>query len=121
MAVDVKAWRQVVEDVVGGIADEAEQRRSWFGIGPEESSPDEDFCQFFGDAAIEEFLERRDTGLSKKQIEAGRHLLKLMRALADETPDHIEPANLIDDPRWQKIREVAARFHTLLQTGNMAA
>jgi hypothetical protein len=116
MAVDVKAWRRIVEQTVDGIADEALQRRAWFGIGPEESSPDEEFCMFFGDAAIEEFLDRHDVGLDAKQIEAGRHLLKLMRGLSDETPDHIEPADLIDDPRWQNIRKAAARFHKLLQT-----
>ncbi len=115
MAVDLSAWRKVVEEVVGGIADEALQRRAWFGIGPEESSPDEEFCQFFDDAAIEEFLGRDDTGLNEQQREAGRHLLKLMRELSDHTPDHVKPSDLIDDPRWQKIREAAARFYKILQ------
>lgn len=121
MAVDVKAWRRVVEQVVDGLADEALQRRAWFGVGPEESSPDEEFCMFFGDAAIEEFLDRDDVGLSASQLAAGRHLLKLMRELSDQTPDHIEPADLIDDPRWRRVRQAAARFLKLLQTGNMAA
>ncbi len=116
MAVDLDAWRNVVREVVGAIADESYQRRSWFGIGPEESSPDEDICQFFGDAAIEEFLDRKDTGLEAPQIKAGRHLVKLMSQFAAQTPEHIEPAELIDDPRWRKIREAAARFHTLLKT-----
>ncbi len=121
MAVDLKVWRKVVEDVVSGIADEALQRRAWFGVGPEESSPDEEFCQFFDDAAIEEFLDRGDTGMNEQQLKAGRHLTRLMRELSDQTPEHVDPADLIDDPQWQKIREAAARFHTLLQTGNMAA
>lgn len=115
MAVDLKAWRKAVEQVVGGVADEALQRRAWFGIGPEESSPDEEFCQFFDDAAIEEFLDRDDTGLNERQIKSGRHLVKLMRQLSDHTPNHINPADLIDDPRWQEIREAAARFHQLLR------
>jgi hypothetical protein len=114
MTVDLSAWRTVLKQVVGAIADENLQRRAWFGIGPEESTPDEDICQFFGDAAIEEFLDRNDTGLNKQQLEAGRHLLELMRQLSDQTPDHIDPDDLIDDPRWQKIREAAARFYTLL-------
>ncbi|HWD60179.1 MAG TPA: hypothetical protein VG308_17975 [Stellaceae bacterium] len=121
MAVDVKAWRRVVEDVVAGLADEAMQRRAWFGLGPEVSSPDDEFCMFFGDAAVEEFLERDDTGLGAGQRAAGRHLFKLMRDLSDQTPEHIEPEALIDDPRWQEIRNAAARFAKLLHTGNMAA
>jgi hypothetical protein len=115
MAVDLKAWRTVLEEVVDAIADENYQRRAWFGIGPEESSPDEDICQFFGDAAIEDFLDRNDTGLNEQQLDAGRHLVKLMSELADQTPDHIKPSDLIDDPRWQKIREAAARFRKLLE------
>ena len=70
----------------------------------------------FYDAAIEEFLDRKDTGLEAPQIKAGRHLVKLMSQFAAQTPEHIEPAELIDDPRWRKIREAAARFHTLLKT-----
>ena len=121
MAIDVKAWRRVVEQTVDGLADEAMQRRAWFGLGPEESSPDEEFCMFFGDAAIEEFLEREDTGLTANQLEAGHHLVTLMRKLSDGTPDHIKPADLIDDPRWQKVRQAAARFHKLLMAGDIAA
>lgn len=115
MPVDLKAWRKVVEQTVGGIADESLQRRSWFGLGPEVSSPDEEFNQLFGDAAIEEFLQRDDNGLNDLQAEAGRHLVKLMNDLLRQTPQHIEPDDLIDDPRWQRIREAAARFSALLE------
>ena len=68
----------------------------------------------FGDAAIEEFLDRTDTGLNQAQLEAGRHLLELMRQLSDQTPSHIEPDDLIDDPRWREIREAATHFYKLL-------
>ncbi len=114
MAVDLKNWRTVVKQVVGDLANESLQRRAWFGVGPEESSPDEDFCQFFGDAAVEEFLDRRDAGLSHEQREAGRYLLQLMREIAAQLPQHVEPASLIDDPRWEKVRKAAQRFHQLI-------
>jgi len=115
MPVNLDTWRRLIERVVGGLADEALQRRAWFGIGPEESSPDEEFCMFFDDAAIEEFLERDDNGLNDQQLQAGKHLVKLMNDLADQTPEHIEPENLIDDPRWEEIRMTAACFHRLLR------
>lgn len=122
MAVDIRAWRKALFEVVDALADEELQRRSWFGIGPEEWSPDEAFCQYFGDAGAEEFLDRADTGLNQWQIEAGRELTTLLRRLSDETSAHIDPAELIDDPRWRKIRDAAARFRALLlKAGNMAA
>jgi hypothetical protein len=114
VAVDLNAWRTVVKQVTGAIADEDLQRRAWFGIGPEESTPDEDICQFFGDAAVAEFLDRTDTGLDQEQREAGRRLLELMRRLSDRAPGHIAPDDLIDDPRWREIRTAAKRFHNLL-------
>jgi hypothetical protein len=117
MPVNLSAWLTVIKQTVDGIADESLQRRSWFGLGPEISSPDEEFNALLGDAAIEEFLKRDDTGLNDLQLEAGRHLAGLMRNLANQTPDHIEPADLIDDPRWKKIREAAARFSVLLAAG----
>ena len=114
--VNMDGWRTVIRQTVAGIADEAMQRRAWFGLGPEIDSPDETFCAFFGDAAFEEFLQRDDTDWSDTQLEAGRRLLELMQRLSDETPEHIEPADLIDDPRWINIREAAAHLSALLST-----
>src|SRR5262245_43049682 len=114
MPVNLNAWRNVIKQTIVGIADENLQRRAWFGLGPEESSPDEMFNMFFGDAAIEEFLNRNDTGLNDLQIESGRLLVKLMRDFSKQLPDHVEPSAIIDDPRLQKIREAAARFSALL-------
>ncbi|HEY1797615.1 MAG TPA: hypothetical protein VGG57_16000 [Stellaceae bacterium] len=39
MPVDVRTWRKALFDVAGCLADEALQRRSWLGTGPEEWSP----------------------------------------------------------------------------------
>jgi hypothetical protein len=121
MPPNLSAWRKVIEQTVAGIADEDYQRRSWFGLGPEISSPDEEFNRLFGDAAIEAFLGRDDNGLNDLQAEAGRHLVKLMNDLSGQTPQHIEPADLIDDPRWKRIREAAGRFSALLAIGTKAA
>jgi hypothetical protein len=117
VSVDIDAWRKTIEQVVDGIADEQLQARAWFGIGPEESSPEEMFNQFLGDAAIEEFLGREDNGLNLVQIEAGWKLVKLMRRLSEQTPnfpEFIDPSKMIDDPRWMEIRETASPFSALL-------
>ena len=117
MPVNIEAWRKVVEQVVDGIADEEFQRRAWFGFGPEESSPEETINQFLGDAAIREFLSRKDTGLNDLQIESGRYLVSLIEDLLKEMPKgykFIDPSKLVDDPRWRKIRGAAARFLALL-------
>jgi hypothetical protein len=117
MCVNISSWRKVVEQGANGLADEQFQRRSWFGIGPEESSPEETINQFLGDAAIREFLGRNDNGLNDRQSESGRHLVNLMEEFLKSTsgnPKFIDPSSLIDDPRWKDIREAATRFSTLL-------
>lgn len=114
---NISAWRKVVEQGVDGIADEELQRRAWFGIGPEESSPEETINQFFGDASIREFLDHKDSGLNDIQIEAGKKLVALMEGLLKDLPKYgkfIDPSKLIDDPRWISIREAAAQFLVLL-------
>lgn len=121
MTENLGSWRTVIKQVVESIADESLQRRAWFGIGPEVSSPDEMFNQFFGDAAIENFLERSDTGLNDKQMETAKHLTKLMRELSKQTPGHIDPSMLIDDPRWRKVRKAAARFAAVLAKNKKGA
>ncbi len=120
MPIDLSAWLKVIKQTVDGIADESLQRRSWFGLGPEISSPGEEFNALLDDAAIDEFLKRDDTGLNDLQLEAGRHLAKLMRDLSKQTPEFIDPNDLIDDPRWRRIREAATRFSALLATGTAA-
>jgi hypothetical protein len=115
MAINLSSWRKVIEQTVAGIADEDLQRRAWFGLGPEIWSPDEAFNQFFGDSAVREFLQRDDNGLNDLQADAARHLVMLMDDLSKQTPRHIRPDDLIDDPRWKRIREAAARFSALLE------
>jgi hypothetical protein len=104
----------MLEQVVSGIADEEYQRRAWFGVGPYVSSPGEMINQLLGDASIEEFLDRNDTGMNDLQVEAGRYLAKLMDGLAKQSPTFIDPYKMIDDPRWLEIREAAKRFQALL-------
>jgi hypothetical protein len=78
--------------------------------GNEQSSPDENISQFFGDAAIDEFLSADSNRLSAEQADAGGKLRDLMRRCADETPSHLEAADVIDDPRWGRIRDAAGAF-----------
>ncbi|MCO5081986.1 MAG: hypothetical protein M9955_10070 [Rhizobiaceae bacterium] len=114
MTADMNAWGKVVREAVAGLADEAVQRRSWFGLGPEVSSPDEAFNQFFGDAAIEEFLKLPENGLNQQQHDACAALVEMMETLSKYTPQSISSDTLIDDPRWVAIRAQAAQVSRLL-------
>ncbi|RYE10243.1 MAG: hypothetical protein EOP22_05830 [Hyphomicrobiales bacterium] len=110
MSEDIVLWRQILLGVVRDLSDEPLQRRSWFGIGPEESSPDEEIAQFYGNADFERFLDRDDAGLTVGQRRVGQRLLVLIDKYVDTTSFHRNPVDVIDDPRWKEIRTVAAEF-----------
>ena len=114
MPMDMNIWRNNIRQAVDSIADEQYQRRAWFGGGPEESSPTEEYCMLFDNGAIEDFLCRNDAGLNQYQIDSGKHLVELMNQLSKTVPKHINPSDLIDDPRWVKIRQAAKDFLAML-------
>jgi hypothetical protein len=117
MVANVHVWRKLVEQIVGGIADEAMQRRAWLGSGPEVSSPDEMINGLLGDAEIEHFLNRSDNGLNEQQSEAGWRLVRLVSEFSKQLPHYPQfpdPMKIIDDPGWIEIRGAAAHFAEIL-------
>lgn len=118
MPVNMAIWRENVRSIIEDISEEAKQRRAWFGIGSEIWSAGDAFINFFDDFAVDEFIERPDCGWNDEQIRVGRRLSQLMRKLSDETPEFIEPDELIDDPRWIEIRGVASQLLRLLSRGS---
>ncbi len=117
MPVDMRAWFLDIKDIVAFLADEKKQRRSWFGLGPEASSPDEAFCSYFDDLAIEEYISRQDTNLTRHQLAALTRLTSMMRTLSNETPSSIDRSigpDFIEDPRWKEIIKTAANTLAVL-------
>jgi hypothetical protein len=112
---DFKAWEAMILHVVVQISDGEYQRLSWFGKGEFISSPDELYSGLFDDAMIEEFLETYGEELTEDQNQAGKELVRQMSQYAALTPENLDPAEVIDDPRWQDIRELASSFLTAMK------
>ena len=117
MAEDMTVWRKLVIDEIRTLSDEEFQRKAWFGEGQWQSSPDEDFCLFFDNARVPEFLAHADNGLDKLQASRLARLSDMMRHLSDNLPNAIKPEELIDDPRWQAIRDQARVTFKAFSTG----
>lgn len=116
MPADMQVWRKLVVDAVGSLADREFQRLAWTGVAPSVMFTRDDlFICFFDDAAIDDYLLRKDTGLSELPIQALKHLRDLMEELSVQTPIHVRERDLpLDDPRLIHIRTAAARFLALL-------
>ncbi|MDB5492108.1 MAG: hypothetical protein JWO78_1957 [Micavibrio sp.] len=115
MSTDMGVWLKIVEDAVSWLANEEGQRRAWFGTGPEIDTPDEAFMGFLDDAAVEDFLKHKDTGLYPNQLDLLQDLAEMVRKLCIETNKEGRlPPTFIDDPRWQKVIAAAKKTKGLL-------
>ena len=64
---DTKTWDTNIINLFIAFADEAFQRRSWFGIGPEVSSPSE-MCNWLDDFELVFWLEMRKEVLNSHLV-----------------------------------------------------
>ena len=98
-----RQWVVNIYETLSRISDEEYQRRAWFGLGPEVSSPGDEFNNLFDDYNVELFLARPPVKLSSQ---ARKHLIALISAMNDVDEGYLYPS-FIDDPRWIKIRKLA--------------
>ena len=105
---DFEAWRTNVISAARRAANREYQQRVWFGHGPERDSPDDLFCTFLGDLVFDDFL--RHPMLSSPERTAAMRLYQVIEEYAKRTPKHLEPSDVIDDPRFEDVRNAAKDF-----------
>jgi hypothetical protein len=93
---DINIWKQRVRQAVEGLADAECQRRAWFGIGPEESSPTEEVCQLVDDTDFEDHLDKNDVEFNQNQIEAGKNLLTAVKQCPYAIRNSVKPEILVN-------------------------
>ena len=114
---DFETWKKMITDVADEISDLEYQRSSWFGKGERISSPDELYNGLFDDSMIEEFLETHAKDLTEEQRRAGRELVRQMNQYAPANTEHLDPAAVIEDPLWDRVRLSAQSFVAALKSG----
>jgi hypothetical protein len=107
--VDFTVWRQNVLGAARRAADRSYQERVWFGHDPQRrGSPGDLICTFMDDLVFEEFL--LDPRLPKREREAAARLYKAVEEYADSTPQVLNPSDVIDDPKFERVRIAAREF-----------
>jgi hypothetical protein len=102
-------WRQSVLYAAQRAADRTYQERVWFGHDPQRrDSPDDLICTFTDDLVFDKFL--LDPQLSQCEREAAARLYKAVEEYADSTPQVLKPADVIDDPQFERVRIAAREF-----------
>ena len=117
MSITGSEWTKLIKESAEHVADRAYQERSWFGQGPEVSSPDEMFCRMFDDLDLEEYLKSGQVSLTPAQKGKGEQLRDAMNRYAARTGVSLDPSEVINDPAWEKIRKAAADFANTLESG----
>jgi hypothetical protein len=118
-------WRQLILSAVEALADRIHQERTWFDrpdpVSPggyrEISSPGEEINRLFSDLDFEDYLKSPKITLTPTQQKLGLSLVAKVNHFCDTTPTFLNPAEVIDDPRWSGVREAAGAFAIALRDG----
>lgn len=106
--------RQLVEQCLVELSSRADQLRLWRSTGaPEMSSFREALEQLFTDSGLDDPLHAGDTGFGK---ECELRLIELEKAMMSVNP-HLKPDTLIDTAAMERVRDLAMKALTTLQTG----
>ena len=107
---DFLAWKTAVDKSIRHIASREFQENAWFGQGDVVSSPDEQYCELFDDFDFDAFLEHAIGRLSPSKVQKGRELRDALEAYSGLIGEQPDPSRVIDDARWEKIRQHARSY-----------
>jgi hypothetical protein len=104
-------------EALEGIADEATQRTSWFGLGSKlMDSPGDQICDIL--PPLEEgehcFITDRELSHSSQAQDALRRLRDAIKSYQQEVGLDPHPAVTIDHPKWREIRAMAQEALALI-------
>jgi hypothetical protein len=110
VSMDVNRWKQNIYEALADIASREYQESTWFGGSDRISSPEEVYCTLFDDFAFDDFLESEFSNLSENQTYNGKILGEKMSFFFGESEDYLKPKEVIDDPNWIEIRDIARKI-----------
>lgn len=103
-------WLNSILHAAGDIASKAFQEQAWKAGGDRVSSPDEVYQALMEDCTPDLFFKTYGEGLSKEQLQCWSDLKSRLRSYYDRMPLYPEPAEVLDDPEWDLVRQAAAKF-----------
>lgn len=75
------------------------------------------YCGLYDDFAFKKFLEdRKNINLTKEQRNAGWRLVRAMEAYSPSGEELPHPTDMIADPEWEEVRNIAKNFLDTLES-----
>jgi hypothetical protein len=104
-------WIANLVEASAHMADRAHQELRW--LSPDAYAwerPEELINMLIDDCAFERFIDEFASAFSEDQRRTAFAFRDGLNRYCDETPTHLNPAEVLGDPRWEAIRQNAAAF-----------
>jgi hypothetical protein len=103
-------WLSNLLDALGQIADKEHQERRWLAPDAYAWEHPEELINSVDDVVFEGFLERYTPTFSREQREAAFGFRDALNDYCERTPQNLDPAATLADPRWDFVRQKGAAF-----------
>ena len=109
--ITAERWIANLLEAARDLADRERQERRW--LAPDRCAwerPEEVICSFSDDCVFDLFLEQNVDSFSGKQRSAAFGVRDALNAFCAATPQVLDPAATLADPRWELVRQRAVEF-----------
>jgi hypothetical protein len=103
-------WLSNILDVLSQIADRERQEGRWLAADAFAWEHPEELINSVDDVVFEGFLEHYTATFSKEQREAAFGFRNALNNYCELTPQNLDPAETLADPRWHLVRQKASAF-----------
>jgi hypothetical protein len=103
-------WLGCILHAVHAIASRAYQEETWKAGGELVSSPDEVYQALMEDCTADLFFETYGKMLTEEQMQCWHDLKGQLTSYYDRMSLYPDPAQVLNDPAWEVVRQAAARF-----------
>lgn len=105
-----EVWLARIIDAARNISSRAFQKEAWFPGGKVKSCPNEIYQVLMEDCTFDLFFETYGRGFTEHQIRSSKALKSALQQYYDMMPRHPDPIQVLDDPKWSRVRHAADRF-----------
>jgi hypothetical protein len=103
-------WLSNLLEALGQMADRERQERRWLAADAYAWECPEELINTVDDVVFDGFLENYTPTFSEEQREAAFGFRDALHNYCELTPQNLNPAETLADPRWDFVRQKAAAF-----------
>jgi hypothetical protein len=100
-------WLANILDVAEAFADSKEQESRWLASDSLAWERPEELINSLDDVAVDEFMSKFVGSFSDQQVRTMHDFRRKVDVFCESTPQWLDPAQTLADPRWHSIQETA--------------